>query len=45
MVTDEQIAGILTGATDVDDIASRLINVAKEAGGKDNISVVVCGVH
>lgn len=43
LVTDEQLAHILAEGNDVDDIAGRLIDAANEAGGKDNISVVVCG--
>lgn len=45
MITDEQIAEILKKEKDVKETANRLINIALAAGGKDNISVIVCRVR
>lgn len=45
MITDEQIASILEAGRDVDNIAKDLIDAANDAGGKDNVSVVVCKVQ
>ena len=42
MITDEKIEDILHTETNVDDIATGLINSAIDAGGKDNTSVIVC---
>jgi protein phosphatase len=44
MLMDEKIVQILNSEKNVDDIASRLIHAANDAGGKDNTSVVVCRV-
>jgi serine/threonine protein phosphatase PrpC len=44
MITDKKIASILEAGTDVDNIAKNLIDAANDAGGKDNVSVVVCKV-
>ncbi len=44
MLTDKNISQILTDHHEVDQIASHLIDAANEAGGKDNVSVVVCKV-
>lgn len=44
MITDEQLEEILKAENDVDEITSRLIAGANDAGGKDNVSVVVCSV-
>ena len=44
MLTDNQIARILSVGKDVDDIAVNLVSAANEAGGMDNTSVVVCSV-
>jgi len=44
MISEDQIAQILSIEKTVDDIAGRLIGAANEAGGKDNTSVVVCSV-
>jgi serine/threonine protein phosphatase PrpC len=44
MISEDQIAQIVSTRKTVDDIASRLIVAANEAGGKDNTSVVVCRV-
>ncbi|MFH1992873.1 MAG: protein phosphatase 2C domain-containing protein [Pseudomonadota bacterium] len=44
MITDDQIAEILMVADTVDNIATRLVEAAKDAGGKDNTSVIVCRV-
>lgn len=42
MISDEQIAHILKSEHESCDIASRLIKAANDAGGKDNVSVIVC---
>ncbi len=44
MLMDENIVHVLINERNVDDIASRLIEAANHAGGKDNTSVVVCRV-
>jgi protein phosphatase len=44
MLPDEQISQILEKEKDVDHIAVQLIDAANAAGGKDNVSVVVCRV-
>ena len=44
MVPDHEIAQILAAEGDVGEIANRLISAASDAGGKDNISVVVCKI-
>jgi len=44
IVPDEQIAQILAAEENMDVIANRLVAAANDAGGKDNISVVVCKV-
>jgi len=44
MITDDQVAEILKGGNNPDDIAKRLVDAANDAGGKDNTSVVVCKV-
>ena len=44
MITEDQIAEILAAGNSVDDIAAQLIDKAKDAGGKDNTSVIVCQV-
>jgi len=44
MLTDKTISQILANHKDVDRIAVQLIDAANAAGGKDNISVVVCRV-
>jgi serine/threonine protein phosphatase PrpC len=45
MIIDKKIANILEAGTDVDNIAKNLIDAANDAGGKDNVSVVVCKVQ
>ncbi len=40
-LTDEAIEKLLTAATPVDELASELINAAKEGGGQDNITVIL----
>ena len=43
LLSDEQITDIIiNGGEDVDGIASQLIDAANDAGGKDNVSVIVC---
>ena len=44
MITDEEIEEILKDGNDVDDMTNRLVDAALAAGGKDNVSVVVCKV-
>jgi protein phosphatase len=44
MLSDDEIADILKNYEDVDEAAKNLVDKANEAGGKDNTSVVVCGV-
>ena len=42
MVSDHEIATILAVEGSVEGIAGRLVSAANDAGGKDNVSVVVC---
>jgi len=42
MVSDNEIARILTDGGEVPEICSRLVQAANEAGGNDNVSVVLC---
>ena len=44
MITDDHIAEILKAEDNVDDIATKLVDAALEAGGKDNTSTIVCKV-
>ena len=44
MVTDEEMEEILHAGNNVKDIANLLVDTALAAGGKDNVSVVVCKV-
>ncbi len=44
MITDDHIAEILKAEDNVDDIAKQLVDAAKESGGKDNTSTIVCKV-
>lgn len=44
MISDDEISGIIDSGDDVDHIALNLVNAAIEAGGIDNISVIVCRV-
>jgi len=44
MISENYMARILMDEDQVDDIAIRMIDGAKNAGGKDNVSVVVCRV-
>jgi serine/threonine protein phosphatase PrpC len=41
MLEDEEIAVILQDAGPVQSIAERLVSLANERGGRDNISVVI----
>ncbi|HEY3728585.1 MAG TPA: Stp1/IreP family PP2C-type Ser/Thr phosphatase [Solirubrobacteraceae bacterium] len=41
MISEEQIAAILSEESDLDQAAERLIAEANEAGGRDNITVVI----
>ena len=45
MVPDDQIRDILCSNVDIDDKVDNLINAAKSAGGKDNITVVLAAVY
>ena len=42
MVPEDRIIEIFSNQTDVDVIARQLVDAANAAGGKDNVSVVVC---
>jgi PPM family protein phosphatase len=42
MLSDIQIAEIIQAETDVEKAAARLIEAANDAGGKDNVSVILC---
>ncbi len=44
MISEDHMTTILMDEDNVDDIATRMIESAKDAGGKDNVSVVVCRV-
>lgn len=44
MLSDEMIKGILENEHDITEKANRLINEALSAGGRDNISVIVCEI-
>ncbi len=41
MITEEQVASILSDEGDLDRAAERLIDAANEAGGRDNITVIL----
>ena len=41
MITEEQIVAILSSESDLDAAADRLIDEANEAGGRDNITVIL----
>ncbi|MBO4839016.1 MAG: Stp1/IreP family PP2C-type Ser/Thr phosphatase [Lachnospiraceae bacterium] len=41
MVSDEDIAAVLRGEEDVDRAASRLLRMAMDAGGQDNITILL----
>jgi PPM family protein phosphatase len=45
MITEDRIAEILNTESDVKVIADYFIEAAKDAGGKDNVSVIVCKVQ
>ena len=45
MITDEKIEEILKEEKDIKDTANLLMNAALAAGGKDNVSVIVCKVQ
>jgi protein phosphatase len=40
-LSDNQIAGVLDEATHPNEAAARLVRLANEAGGQDNVTVVV----
>ncbi|MBW1841707.1 MAG: serine/threonine-protein phosphatase [Deltaproteobacteria bacterium] len=44
MISEDQISEILNPEDDLGDMAQRLIDAANEAGGKDNVSAVVCKI-
>ena len=43
-IDDDEIASLMTTATDVDAAADALVNIALSNGGRDNVSVVVADV-
>jgi protein phosphatase len=43
MLSDEQIFKIMSAETDLDELCERLVESALDAGGSDNISVIVIG--
>ncbi len=45
MITDEQIEEVLRTENNVREIASSLVNAALSAGGKDNVSLIVCKIQ
>jgi serine/threonine protein phosphatase PrpC len=46
MLSDAEIGGLLSGCNgDVQEGARRLVDMANDAGGRDNVSVVVVGVR
>src|SRR5215467_7552341 len=45
MIPDELIRRIVNGETDLDRAAERLVGAANEAGGKDNITVVLARIE
>jgi protein phosphatase len=42
MISEEEMERVLRDEKDVDQIATRLIDAANNAGGKDNVSVIIC---
>jgi len=42
MISEDQVSQILQSECEVEIIADRLIDAANDAGGKDNVSVIVC---
>lgn len=44
MISEEQISQILSTQSEVEEIADLLIESANDAGGKDNVSTVVCRI-
>lgn len=42
MVADDEIQRIFTSSEDTGRIANALADAANDAGGKDNISVIIC---
>jgi len=44
MLSDEKILQVMTMGDDVNEVAAELVDAANDAGGRDNISVVVCRV-
>jgi protein phosphatase len=44
MVGSYEIAGLLAAQADMHETARRLVDLANEAGGRDNISVIVIKV-
>ena len=41
MLSDEKILSIVTESTDLGEAAQTLVRLANEAGGKDNITVII----
>jgi protein phosphatase len=44
-VTDGEIGGVLLSSTRLDSACNRLVEVAKQRGGEDNITAIVAGVR
>ena len=45
MLTDEEITHLLNQETDLNQAAEALIQAANQAGGKDNISVILAEIE
>jgi PPM family protein phosphatase len=45
MITDDEILGVVTGSEKLEDICRKLITLANEHGGEDNITAVVVRVE
>jgi serine/threonine protein phosphatase PrpC len=44
MISEDRIIQILSAKSEVEEIADLLIESANNAGGKDNVSTVVCRI-
>lgn len=44
MIRDEQVLAVLVSGTEQEKMAGDLIEFAKQAGGKDNVTVVIAGI-
>ena len=45
MITDEEIRDVVVGTTDLDEMCRRMVMMANEHGGEDNITVVVVRIE